>query len=276
MAARPEAAPNLRCDRHSHRHGDEPDVALGVLERAAARPCGRLFFTLSMLLATSSGEATGSWAASTMTSPTLTLFSAAGLVGIDLAARSRPSCLGVEVVLGAQLVGERRQLEADQRRAALSRLAAASGLSLPFGDVLGRALSARPPQSGGRPSPSASCVWPLRSTSTSTVLADRRLRDEARQAAHGRHVLAVELQDDVAGLDAGLGGRAVRRDAGDQRAGVLRDAAGLGDVVGDRLDLDAEPAAARLAELAQLVDDDAWRCRTARRSRCRSSRRSAR
>ena len=32
------------------------------------------------------------------------------------------------------------------------------------------------------------------------------------------------FEDDVAGLDAGLGGRAVRRDAGHERAGVLRHA----------------------------------------------------
>jgi len=88
-----------------------------------------------------------------------------------------------------------------------------------------------------------------------------RLRDDAGQAAHGRHVLAVELQYDVAVLDAAFGGGTLRRDGRHQRARVLLDAVRLGQVLGDGLDLDPEPAAAGLAELTQLVDDDRGRIR---------------
>ncbi len=55
------------------------------------------------------------------------------------------------------------------------------------------------------------------------------------------------------GLDAALGRRAVGRDGGDERAGVLRHAQRAGDLVGHGLDLHAEPAAAHLVELPQLL-----------------------
>ena len=86
------------------------------------------------------------------------------------------------------------------------------------------------------------------------VLADRRIGDDARQVAHLLDVLAVELDDHVAGLDAGGLGRALVVDAGDQRAVRRLDAEAFGDLVGHLLDAHAEPAAPRLAELAQLVD----------------------
>ena len=87
--------------------------------------------------------------------------------------------------------------------------------------------------------------------------------------------LAVELDHDVAGLDAGGLGRPLVVDAGDQRAARRLDAEALGDVVGDLLDAHAEPAAPHFAELAQLVDDAPPRSSTAPQSRCRSSRRTA-
>ena len=61
--------------------------------------------------------------------------------------------------------------------------------------------------------------------------------------AHVVDLLAVEGQDHVAGLDAGDLRRALVVDAGDQRAARLVEAEALGDLVGDRLDAHAEPAA---------------------------------
>ena len=68
-------------------------------------------------------------------------------------------------------------------------------------------------------------------------------------------VLAVELDDDVARQDGAVVDRPALDDAGDQRALGRCHAEALGDVVGHRLDAHAEPAAPRLAELAELVDD---------------------
>ena len=96
---------------------------------------------------------------------------------------------------------------------------------------------------------------PLRTIDHLDVLADRRVGDDARQVAHLLDVLAVELDDDVAGLDAGGLGRALVVDAGDQRAARRLEVEALGDLVGDLLDLHAEPAAVNLAELLKLVDD---------------------
>ena len=76
-------------------------------------------------------------------------------------------------------------------------------------------------------------------------LADRRVGDDARQVAQLLDVLAVELDDDVAGLDAGGLRRALVVDAGDQRAARRLDVEAFGDVVGDLLDAHAEPAAAQ-------------------------------
>jgi hypothetical protein len=56
-------------------------------------------------------------------------------------------------------------------------------------------------------------------------------------------------------LQPGLSRRTSGRDGGNERARVFFHAQRLGDVVGHGLDLDAEPAAARLAELLQLIDD---------------------
>ena len=89
-------------------------------------------------------------------------------------------------------------------------------------------------------------------------LADRRLAHDARQILALLHVDAVELQDHVAGLDAGRLGRALVVDAGDQRAARRAEAEALGDVVVDVLDAHAEPAAARLAELAGAGRSPAW------------------
>ena len=93
------------------------------------------------------------------------------------------------------------------------------------------------------------------------LLADRRIGDDARQVVHFLDVVAVELDDHVARLDAGGLRRPLVVDAGDQRAVRRLDVEAFGDVVGDLLDAHAEPAAARLAELAELVDDRQRRVR---------------
>ena len=85
-------------------------------------------------------------------------------------------------------------------------------------------------------------------------LVDRRFGDDARQAAHVGHVLAVEAQHHVARLDAGDLGRAAVLHAGDERAPGLVEAEALGDLVGHALDVDAKPAAPRMAELPDLID----------------------
>jgi hypothetical protein len=100
--------------------------------------------------------------------------------------------------------------------------------------------------------------------------ADLRLRHETRQPSHGRHVLAVEFDDHVAVLDARLGGGALLRDALDTSAPVASfNPFTSGQVLGDGLHIDTEPAAARLAVEAQLLDDDGGGIRTAPRTRYR-------
>src|SRR5262249_22059864 len=86
------------------------------------------------------------------------------------------------------------------------------------------------------------------------LLADRRIGDDPRQVLHVLDVLAVELDHDVAGLDPGWFRRALVVDPRDQRTVRWLDVEALADLVSDLLDLDAEPAAPRLANLAELID----------------------
>src|SRR6185312_14200205 len=67
--------------------------------------------------------------------------------------------------------------------------------------------------------------------------------------------LAVDLGDHVAGLDAGLGCGTIGLRLGDQRAFRLLQAEAVGDLLGHRLDLDADPAAADGALVLELGDD---------------------
>src|SRR5690606_12681476 len=79
-------------------------------------------------------------------------------------------------------------------------------------------------------------------------LADRAFGDDARQVAHLADVLAVEADDHVTRLDRAVLDRAAFDDAGDQRAHGAVHAEAFGDVVRDRLDTHAEPAAPGLAK----------------------------
>src|SRR5260221_3594642 len=87
------------------------------------------------------------------------------------------------------------------------------------------------------------------------ILADRRIGDDTRQVLHLLDVLAVELDDDVAGFDS----RGLRRplfvDAGNKCAARRLDIEAVGDVVSHLLDAHTEPAAPRLAVLAELIDN---------------------
>ncbi|GAA0005711.1 hypothetical protein BRDID11002_57140 [Bradyrhizobium diazoefficiens] len=87
------------------------------------------------------------------------------------------------------------------------------------------------------------------------LLADRCVGDDAGEILRVLDVLAVKLDDDVAGLDAGRLGRALVVDAGNQRAARRLDVEALGNLIGDALDAHPQPAAAQFAELAELVDD---------------------
>src|SRR6185437_7954708 len=70
-----------------------------------------------------------------------------------------------------------------------------------------------------------------------------RLRDDAWQPAHRVAVLAVELEDHVAFLDARLCRRTVRRNARHQSSRIFLDVVGFRQIVGDRLNINAQPAA---------------------------------
>src|SRR5260221_13069593 len=87
------------------------------------------------------------------------------------------------------------------------------------------------------------------------ILADRRMGDDTRQVLHLLDVLAVELDDDVAGFDS----RGLRRplfvDAGHKCAARRLDIEAVGDIVSPLLDAHAEPAAPRLAVLAEVIDN---------------------
>src|SRR5205085_8568722 len=85
--------------------------------------------------------------------------------------------------------------------------------------------------------------------------------------------LAIISQDHVARLQFGLLRRAPRVDRGNQRAVALVEPDALGDVVGDRLDARADPAALDLAGRLQLLDD---RLRQRRRDRKADAERAAR
>ena len=164
--------------------------------RAAAPPCGRLFLTLSMPCATSSGLLTGSCAASTMTSPAFMPFCAAGLSGSTSSTsdarrpwrRCRTSC--------GTLVRQRRQLQADDRRQPWYR---------PRSPRLCRAcLACRPPR---LPAAADRDLHRLLLALAQHLHIDGSCRSASAPRSRGRprmrrHVLAVELQDDVAGLDA--------------------------------------------------------------------------
>src|SRR3546814_14909983 len=78
--------------------------------------------------------------------------------------------------------------------------------------------------------------------------------DDARTLAHALDRLSVKGQDCVARLDFRLLRRSVLGNTGDERTACPVQTDALGDVLRHRLDLHAQPAATRMAEVAQLRD----------------------
>src|SRR5215831_14590825 len=79
--------------------------------------------------------------------------------------------------------------------------------------------------------------------------------DDPGQVGRGVHRLAVELEDDVAGLHAALLRRAAFLDSGDQRADRLGQAERIGQLLRDFLDHDPDAPAAHPPGRAQLARD---------------------
>ena len=107
-------------------------------------------------------------------------------------------------------------------------------------------------------SPKLACrstVWPLRHTFILALVSGAVAATMRGRSRSWLTSSAVERQDHVALLQAGLRARAVRRDDGDQRAVLALQAEAGGDGRRHLLDLHAEPAAADLAVLFELRDD---------------------
>src|SRR5260221_10403261 len=81
---------------------------------------------------------------------------------------------------------------------------------------------------------------------------DRRFSDQSRQIVELVDLMPIELDDDIALLDAGTRRRAVCRDIGNERPALAGQAEAAGDFRRHLLDLNAEPATVDLAVLAQL------------------------
>src|SRR5882757_7541359 len=150
----------------------------------------------------------------------------------------------LDLVARAQILADRREIEAE--RLLRHRLLGCGLVGLHRGlDLVGILEAAEHDLLG--------LLLALADDDDVDLLADRRVGDDAGEILRVLDVLAVELDDDVAGLDAGGLGRALVVDARDQRATRRLDVEALGDLVGDALDAYAEPAAAQFAELAELV-----------------------
>src|SRR5215211_4513639 len=154
----------------------------------------------------------------------------------------------LDLVLAAQILAQDRQIEAE--RLLRNRLFGGLFLSLGGGllHLLGVLEAAEPDLPG--------FLFALADDDDIDVLADSGIGDDAREILWILDVLAVELDDDIAGLDACRLGRSLVIDAGNQRAARGLDVEAFADLVGDLLDTDAEPAATKLAELAELIDHD--------------------
>src|SRR5216117_2894749 len=129
------------------------------------------------------------------------------------------------------------------------------------------ALAARPPSSTRlittprvslRPSSRAtagvtgSTATPSLPFSLASLATVWSLRHEARQSLRAGHLVAVELRDDVAGLDPRLHGRGVIGDAPDERSHRLGQAEALGELGRERLDRHTQPASRHVAGVGEL------------------------
>ncbi len=243
-----------------------PPLASESRRRMDFRPDFLMAATRSI---TSCGSFTLVCVTSTITSPGFTSFCAAGLAG-STSVTTTPSIDWPMPYCSRSAVGERRDGEAEQRllhgRLLGRRLARRGGVfDFRFG-ILGQTANG---DVDGH-------VLALAQQIDHDRLADRGGGHRTRQTAHGLDRLTVEFQDHVARLNAGGGGGALGRDGGNERAFGLFQAEALGDLAGHVLHAHAEPAAPRLAILLELVDHLHGAVRWAQRSRCQSSRRTAR
>src|SRR6202012_5003354 len=80
------------------------------------------------------------------------------------------------------------------------------------------------------------------------VLANRRVRHDARQILHFLDVLAVELDDHIAGFDAGGLGRPFFLNTGNEGTFSRLDVEAVGNLISDLLNAHTQPATARFAQ----------------------------
>src|SRR6202051_821841 len=164
----------------------------------------------------------------------------------------------LDLVAAAQVLAQSGEIEAER----LLRHRLFGGLFLGLGRSRLRLVGILQPAERDL----AGLLLPLADDDDVDLLADRGVGDHARQILRLLDVLAVELDDDVAGLDPCRFRRALVLDAGDQGAARGLDVEAFGDLVGDGLDADAEPAAAEFAELPQRIDDAGHRLRRHRKA----------
>ena len=120
---------------------------------------------------------------------------------------------------------------------------------------------------------STSCFLAVAPDRQLDLLVGRRVGDQPRQLPAALDRLAVIAEDHVARLQFGLRRRAAGIDRGDHRAAALVEPDALGEIVGDRLDAGADPAALDLSGRLELLDD---RLRQRRRDREADADRAAR
>ena len=186
------------------RKSDGPSSGRGAARQSADRPgarpaagsiCGPAFLASSILLTTWPALLTSSCAASMITSPGLQpLFGRRAVLG------------DIDDDDPLRIVGEREfllQIRGDVRQASGRASLTVAGVVL-GGFFFGVSLAATCSVSSSLPTLTCSGVLlALAPDGHRHGLADRRLGDEPRQVPHVGHRLAVEAQDDVAGLDAG-------------------------------------------------------------------------
>ena len=207
----------------------------------------------------SSSDVTASCATSTMTSPTLTPFSPAGLAGSTSSTITPFTSLPRPCLVRSSSVSGARTRPTSGARGKAPALAALSVL-LAFACLALRAsfAAALTGSSSSANRPTATCRvlrWPLRSSSTSTSLP---IGVCATMRGRPRMVLTslpsnfrMMSPSRMPAFAAGLSGVTLATSAPVFSLTPEASARSLGD----GLDLDAEPAAPRLAELAQLIDD---------------------
>src|SRR5713226_1982142 len=152
----------------------------------------------------------------------------------------------LDLVTGTQVLAQRRQIEAER----LLRHRLLRGLGLRLGGRLHGLFAIL--ETAERDLPGL--LLALADDDDIDLLAHSGIGHHPRQVLGLPDVLAVELDHDVAGLDACGFRRTLVLDAGNQGAARGLDVKAFSDLIGDLLDADAEPAAAKLAELPQRID----------------------